>query len=616
VGKLARAGLHTVVVGAGPAGLFYALLAKQRMPGHEIVVHERNPADATFGFGVVFSERTLGGLADADPELHEAMSAAGVAWTDIEVRRRDGVVRCGGHGFSAVSRRTLLRLLQERAVDVGVELRFEHEAGPEDLAGADLVLAADGVNSATRERHAAQLQPRARPGGAKYIWFATPQPFDALTFVFVEDRHGVWGLHAYPFEDGTSTFIVETDEVTWRSAGLDAAGELPPGESDLESRRYCEELFAEHLGGHGLLVNNSKWLQFRTLRCGSWHAGNVVLLGDAAHTAHFSVGSGTKMAMEDALALAEVVADADDLPGALARYEQSRRPSVEHIQAAARTSIVWWERFRHVAHRDLEQFAFHFLSRSPMVTRARLLKRDRRFVRCIDRWGARALGAGAGRGPLGAELHVGGLRLPSRIVVAPTADIDAVAMLGGLAIAGAGLVLATRAGRWRDAVAWVHDRTEAAIGLRIGADDDPGLVHQAADAGFDVLEAPLGAAAADAWPLDRVLLAVVEAPEDSEGSEADDLLTALREAAAGRPLIAGVTAAADGDVAAVLMLCDRVVQELDLPCAAVDVLDEDAALTAILARRIDLVYGVPSLTVDGGAHGTSAARPAAAPSGS
>lgn len=393
MGRLARSSLRTAVVGGGPAGLFYALLAKQRMPDHEIVVYERNPPDATFGFGVVFSERTLGGFADADPQLYDAMTAAGVSWEDIEVRRRDGTIRCGGQGFSAISRRKLLRLLQERARAVGVELRFEHEIHSDEFTDADLVLAADGVNSGLRWLRAAQFRPRMQTGVARFIWFATRQRFDALTFVFVEDEHGAWGVHAYPFEDGTSTFIVETDESTWRRAGLDQTPDLATGESDLGSLRFCEQLFADHLGDHGLLCNNSKWAQFRTLRCASWVSGNVVLLGDAAHTAHFSVGSGTKMAMEDASALADAIAAADTIPEALSHYERLRRPPVDHIQAAARPSLIWWERFGHLADRDLEQFAFHFLTRSPAVTRDRLRRRDASFVQRVDRWAERALSA-------------------------------------------------------------------------------------------------------------------------------------------------------------------------------------------------------------------------------
>jgi anthraniloyl-CoA monooxygenase len=598
VGQLTTQPLRTVVVGGGPAGLFYALLAKARMPDHDIVVYERNPADATFGFGVVFSEATLGGLADADPGVHSNMLGEGARWTDIEVRHDDGRIRCGGHGFSAISRRTLLRVLQQRAQHVGVPLHFEHEVSDEDLAGADLIIAADGVNSLTRERHAATVQPHFAPGAAKYIWFATPQPFDALTFIFTTNEHGSWGVHAYPFEDGTSTFIVETDEESWRRSGLDACGELAPGESDLRSKRYLEDVFAPHLGSQELLVNNSKWLQFRTLRCAAWHDGNVVLLGDAAHTAHFSVGSGTKMAMEDALALVDAISSADTLWHALVDYEAARRPSVEYIQDASRPSLIWWERFRHVLDRDLEQFAFHFLTRSPVVTRERLMSRDRRFVRQVDRWTRQTPAFSAG--VLSSEVALGSLRLPSRLALPARSDLDPQVALAGPALLGAGLVVSAIGGNCAaDAVAWIHDRTEAAVALRVDADTDPGVVAEAAEDGFDVLEAPLGAACARYWPTGRPLLALVEAPSDPDGEDADRLVGDLAGTALDRTLAVGVTLAAERDIADALMFCDRVVQELGLTCVAVEFLtDADAVRTAVIAGRISMAQGVPSLVSD------------------
>jgi anthraniloyl-CoA monooxygenase len=596
MGQLARRSLRLAVVGGGPAGLFFALLAKQRMPQHEIVVYERNAADATFGFGVVFSEQTLGGFAGADAQLQQQMADAGVSWTDIEVRRDDGAMRCGGHGFSAISRRRLLALMQARARAVGAQLHFEHEATAEELSNADLVIACDGVNSALRDRYRDALEPSVSSGSARYIWFATPQRFDALTMIFVKNAHGTWGAHAYPFEDGASTFIIETDVDTWRRAGLDGTGDLAPGDSDLVSKRYCEELFAHHLHGHSLMVNNSKWMQFRTLRCSSWHTENVVLLGDAAHTAHFSVGSGTKMAMEDALALADAIEASDDIGESLLRYEAARRTSVEYIQAAARPSLIWWERFRHVIDRDLEQFALHFFTRSPIVSRERLLARDRRFVRRVERW-AQAAGVSAD-GPLSASVEVGGLRLPSRVVASAPAEFDPLVGLGGLAITGSGLVMTRTSRAVREALAWVHHHTDAAAGLRIESDADPGLVEQAQADGFDVLEAPLGARAALVWPADQVLLSVVETPEDAESTAGDRLIEALSAMAVGRLLIAGVTTTPGRDLTEALLLCDRIVEETGLTCAAVDILlDNDSVQTAILSGRVQLVQAVPSVSL-------------------
>jgi 2-polyprenyl-6-methoxyphenol hydroxylase-like FAD-dependent oxidoreductase len=622
VSGLAERPLKTAVVGGGPAGLFYALLAKQRMPSHEIVVYERNPPAATFGFGVVFSEQTFGGFQRADPTLFDAMADAGVGWKDIEVRRADGQIRIGGHGFSAIARHTLLGLMQRRALAVGVRIRFQHEPTDEDLSGCDLILAADGVNSALRSRHAERFRPRFSVGAARYIWFATPQRFDALTFIHTRDEHGSWGVHAYPFSDVASTFIVETDEGALRRAGLDQADELPPGMSDMRSLQFCERLFAEHLGGQGLLENNSKWARFRTLRCESWHAGNVALVGDAAHTAHFSVGSGTKMAMEDAVALADAVGASDRISEALGRYEASRRPEVEHVQTAARPSIVWWERIRFLAGRDLEQFAFHFLTRSPTVTRERLIARDRRFVRRVERWAARTLRDGLDAGPLATALDVGALRLPSRVIATPAGA--GAAALGGLALAGAGLVLASASEGidWEAALAWVHASTPSAAGLRIGRLTPADAVQQAVRDGFDLLAAPLGAPAIEAWPRPRVLLSLIDVPKDPEGPLADAQLAELAALATMRPLIVGVVGGSGAGVEGGLMLCDRVVQELAIPCAAIDVVhDRDTAVTQILAGRFDLIYGPPSLAADrwpadswsaAGTLAASAVRPSAA----
>jgi 2-polyprenyl-6-methoxyphenol hydroxylase-like FAD-dependent oxidoreductase len=600
VGTLARGRLRTVVVGGGPAGLFYALLAKHRFPRHEVVVHERNPPDATFGFGVVFSERTLSGLSGADPELHADLAAAGVGWEDIEIRRGGRRLRCGGHGFSAISRKRLLALLQERAREAGVDLRFEEEATGATVRGADLVLAADGVNSALRDDRASAFRPRFSTGSARYIWFATPQPFDALTFIFAEDGSGHWGVHAYPFEDGTSTFIVETDEETWRRAGLDRAGELPPGRSDFTSLRYCERLFADHLGGHGLLENNSKWLRFRTLRCDAWSDGNVVLTGDAAHTAHFSVGSGTRMAMEDAVALADAIAAADDLPTALAAYERARRPAVDRIQAAARPSLVWWERFRHLSHTSDERFGFHFLTRSPAVCRRRLRTRDARFVRRVERWHADATGGSAAAGPLAAPFALGALKLRSRLVVAAPERTDARAALGG-----AGLVLVGASAATAETAASVRAGTAAAVGAALAAPVEDGVVAEVAAAGFDAL-AVTGEAArsrlpdiAAAWPADRALLVTLPAPPAPEGAEGDDLLATLITLGAGRLLVAGVAPCLGQDASdpvPPLILCDRIRQETRLPTLLVDRTgDADAGATAVLAGRADLVQAASSL---------------------
>ena len=329
------------VLGGGPAGLYFALLAKRAEPAHEVTVVERNAPDATFGWGVVFSEETLGALRDADPPSFAEIDDAFARWSAIDVVYGGRTVRSRGHVFSAIARRRLLEILQRRCRDVGVELTFHTELpGLDRFAGCDLVVAADGVNSTARRLLAEQLRPTLDVHRTRYVWFGTDLVLDAFTFVFRTTEHGMFQVHAYPFDAQTSTFIVECTEATWRRAGLDGAGEE-------ESIAFCQELFAPELAGHKLLSNRSLWTSFVTVRCASWHHGNVVLLGDAAHTAHFTIGSGTKLAMEDAVALSGALQrHPGDLPAALTDYELERQPVVERFQEAARASATWFEDVR------------------------------------------------------------------------------------------------------------------------------------------------------------------------------------------------------------------------------------------------------------------------------
>jgi len=405
-------------VGGGPGGLFFATLLKQADPSVEVTVFERNRPDDTFGFGVVFSDATLAGIHAADPVLRTALAEYGRHWNDIEVRLKGERIRCGGNGMAAITRRTLLQLLHRRAEEVGVEVRFSHEipADPAQLADYDLIVAADGANSRFRDRFADELVPEVEVATAKFIWFGTSYLFDGLTFVHEHGPHGTFAVHGYPISDGVSTFIVETDEESWRRAGLDAFDtSQPPGPSDEKTKQYLEKLFAEQIDGHELLVNNSRWGNFRTRRTRRWHSGNVVLLGDAAHTAHFSVGSGTKMAMEDAIALADsLLAHRDDLPAALEAYEAAARPSVQRIQASARPSLSWWEHFgRYHDAFGPTQFAFHFISRS--IGKERIARRDPEFVeRVVQDWRA----AHEGRLPLETPLRVGEREFAGRLLSA------------------------------------------------------------------------------------------------------------------------------------------------------------------------------------------------------
>jgi salicyloyl-CoA 5-hydroxylase len=422
--------LRIACVGGGPGGLFFAALVKQAHPEAELTVFERNRAEDTFGFGVVFSDATLAGINAADPVLRTALDDFGVHWDDIEVRLQGQTFGCGGNGMTAIVRKTLLQLLQERAIAAGVDVRFSSEVTVDDpstssghrLDGYDLVVACDGANSAIRERFADDFVPSFETATAKFIWFGTTYEFDGLTFVHERGEHGVFAVHGYPISPGLSTFIVETDEETWRAAGLDEFDtSQPPGTSDLKSKEYLEKLFAQQIDGHELVVNNSRWANFRTRRAERWTRGNAALLGDAAHTAHFSVGSGTKMAMEDAIALATALGEhPDDVSAALVAYEAGARPPVEKIQRSARPSLSWWEHFGRY-HDTLEpwQFAFHFMSRSIGATK--IERRDAGFVAAARANWRAAKGADV----LASSFPLGPRTLPGRRV-----DLDEIRSLG------------------------------------------------------------------------------------------------------------------------------------------------------------------------------------------
>jgi anthraniloyl-CoA monooxygenase len=409
------------VLGGGPAGLYVALLLKQGDPAREITVLERNPSDATYGFGVVFSDRTLAAFREADHRTYQAITSQFVLWDAIDVRFRGELLRCGGHVFAGLRRQALLGILQRRCAELGVMLRFQTEvAALEELDACDLLIAADGVNSLARRAHETVFRPRVTMGRAKYIWFGADRVLDAFTFLFREHEHGFFQVHAYPFSGEASTFIVECDEATWQRAGLDAATEA-------ESLAFCARLFAEDLRGARLLSNNSKWISFPLVKTATWRHGRVVLLGDAAHTAHFSIGSGTKLAMEDAISLAHAVDLHPDLATALGEYELERRPVVEALQAAARESQAYFERVGNYRHMAPEQFTTHLLTRSGRISYEDLRQRDARFVARVERWFiAQAAGDRAAPAaptlvtppPAFAPLSLGALALPNRVAVA------------------------------------------------------------------------------------------------------------------------------------------------------------------------------------------------------
>ncbi|MEU3691448.1 bifunctional salicylyl-CoA 5-hydroxylase/oxidoreductase [Streptomyces narbonensis] len=456
--------MRIAVIGGGPGGLYFAALAKQLSPHWEITVWERNAADDTFGFGVVFSDETLDGIAQADPEVSAAMSAEFARWSDIDVRYQGQVLTSGGHGFAALGRKRLLRILQERCAALGVDVRYRTLApsAAELAAGYDLVVASDGVRSQTRSTYADTFGPDLDERHCRYMWLATDKVFEAFTFIVAERDFGTVQVHAYPFDDTRSTFIVEIDEDSWRRAGFDAfaAHDLPSGADDEDSIRLCEEILAEHLDGHRLIPNGSRWISFTTVRNTTWRHENIVLLGDAAHTAHFSIGSGTKLAMEDALALAACLHEHPDVPGALAAYEAERKPVVESTQRAAQASLEWFENVGRYTGQEPLQFAFNLLTRSRRVTYDNLRVRDEAFTGAVDTWHAEHQ-AGQDRTatgrrsdpapPMFRPFRLGGLRLRNRVVVPPTALYSArdgvpgdfeLVHLGTQAVGGSGLVIA------------------------------------------------------------------------------------------------------------------------------------------------------------------------------
>lgn len=489
--------MRVSVMGGGPSGLYLAILL--RKAGHDVSVVERNAPDATFGWGVVFSEETLGALRDADYPTYLEITDSFARWTSIDIHYRGRVLRSSGHTFSAIRRTHLLDILQRRVFSLGASLTFHEEVSslPSD---ADLVVAADGANSALRKRF--DFGSSSVPQGCKYVWFGTDLVLDAFTFVFKETEHGLFQVHAYPFDEHTSTWIVETTEPTWRRAGLDTM-------SEEDSMAFCQSLFAEQLGKHRLMSNKSIWLDFPLVRNEHWHHGNVALIGDAAHTAHFSIGSGTKLAMEDAIALANALERyPSTVEQALVDYELERQPVVERFQQAAGDSAAYFGRV--ASYLDLApiQFSANLLTRSGRISHANLMQRDPRFVRVLDSWfAASATGTPLVPGavappPMFTPLRVGETTLRNRVVRAvSTPDlVDAARAGAGLVLTG--FVAVTEDGRtspacpvlddsWAPVVKEVHD-TGALIGVRLGHAGRRGAIRPTG--GLDV---PLR----DGWPL-------------------------------------------------------------------------------------------------------------------
>jgi anthraniloyl-CoA monooxygenase len=499
--------VRIAVIGGGPGGLYFSALAKQLSPDHEITVWERNAADDTFGFGVVFSDETLGGIEHADPEIHTRMEREFARWDDIDVHFKGEVITSGGHGFAAMSRKRLLAILQQRCAELGVVVHFRTEAPDvaELATGHDLVVACDGLNSAVRARFADTFRPVVDARRCKYMWLGTDRVFDAFKFYIKQTPHGVMQVHGYPFDATGSTFIAEMNDAAWYSAGFDsfANRQFRPGESDEKSVELVKDLFADVLEGHGVTANNSRWINFTTVRCERWRHDNVVLLGDAAHTAHFSIGSGTKLAMEDALALAACLHENHGVDDALEAYEDERKPVVLSTQRAAQASLEWFENLGQYTYQDPMQFAFNILTRSRRVTYDNLRVRDPEFVQRADDWFAGQVSRDLGTEPrhsppMFQPFRLGGLDLANRIIVSPMdmyCSQDGIAgdfhlvHLGGKALGGAGLVMTemvcvSPTGRitpgctgiwndeqtasWRRVTEFVHHQTKARIGIQIG----------------------------------------------------------------------------------------------------------------------------------------------------
>ncbi|MFI8566473.1 bifunctional salicylyl-CoA 5-hydroxylase/oxidoreductase [Rhodococcus sp. NPDC078407] len=497
--------MRIAIVGGGPGGLYFAALAKQLDPSHRIDVWERNAPNDTFGFGVVFSDETLGSIEGADAVVHTEMERRFARWTDIDVEIDGRPYTVGGQGFAAMSRKELLAILQQRVAELGVEVQYRSEAPDTDVlrASYDLVIACDGLNSAVRTRYADAFRPTLDRRDNKYIWFGTDKVFEAFQFLVRNTEFGTMQIHGYPYSDQGSTFIVEMHEDVWRRAGLDATEDqhFPPGVSDTYAVERIREIFADDLGGHDILTNNSKWLSFQTVRNERWFDDNVVLLGDAAHTAHFSIGSGTKLAMEDALALAACVHEHSNIADALAAYQAERKPVVESTQRAAQASLEWFENIGLYADQEDTQFVFNLLTRSRRITFDNLGERDGEFAALVQQRFADTVAGGKAADSAPAmfqPVRIGELDLVNRIMLSPMDMYTAVdglpgefhlVHLGSKALGGAGLLMTEMTcvspearitlgcpGLWTDGQrdAWarvtsfVHGNSAAKIGVQIG----------------------------------------------------------------------------------------------------------------------------------------------------
>jgi anthraniloyl-CoA monooxygenase len=523
------------VLGGGPAGLYFSILYKKANPSADITIYERNRPTDTFGWGVVFSDATLGNFERADPESHRQIIGTFRHWDNIDTWFRGRKITSGGHGFCGIARVRLLQILSARAEDLGVELHYGNEVKDiEELRmDADLVVASDGLNSLARRKYETQFQPDVDMRKCRFIWLGTKKRLDAFTFSFKETEHGWFALHAYRFDAEHSTFIVETPEDVWLKHGIDKM------EQD-ESIALCERLFADLLDGHKLISNArhlrgaAVWIKFPRILCRKWHHENVVLIGDAAHTAHFSIGSGTKLAMEDAIALARTLGSAPALEGdaettrirqALEAYQAEREIEALRLQSSARNRMEWFENVKRYVHMEPEQFTYTLLTGSQRIGHENLRVRDTQYVESVERWFAKHAGIeDKARPPMFTPFKVRGLALANRVVMSPMAmysckdglpDDFYLVHLGSRALGGAGLIFTEMtapsadaritpgcAGIWNDdqhrawkrIVEFVHGHSNTKIGFQVGHAGRKGSTKLA----WELTDEPL---AAGNWPV-------------------------------------------------------------------------------------------------------------------
>ena len=513
--------MRIVSVGGGPAALYFAILRKKSHPEDDIVLYERNLPYQTFGWGVVFSDETLAQFEAADKSSHDLITSRFAHWTDIDVFYGGERVRSTGHGFAGISRKELLNVLQHRCEELGVRLVFEHEI--EDLdalrKNADLLLGADGVNSKVRSKWEDRFSPTIDVRKCKFIWLGTDLRFDAFTFIFEKNEHGVFQVHAYPFDEKHSTFIVECDEASWRAAGLDKS-------TTAETVAYFTKLFASQLEGHKLLTNKSEWRNFPTINVEHWYFDNVVLMGDAVRTAHFSIGSGTKLAMEDAIALEKALRESSDLGLALAAYEAERKDISARTQRAAQDSLMLFENAkRYVGVQSPLELSFNLMTRSKRITYDNLKLRDPALVqRVTEEFNKKRGNADLSRPPMFTPFTIGDVTVDNRVVVSPMCMYSATRGMpddfhlvhyGERALGGAGLMFTEMtcvspearitpgcAGIWSDeqGAAWkrivgfVHQRSNTKFALQLGHAGRKGATRLI----WDGMDRPLSTGA---WPL-------------------------------------------------------------------------------------------------------------------